>query len=316
MLRKGVPVKTHLLAQSFLLLGAMACAPIALAQGVTPAPGGIGISDTDTRAYDKRDFSGLWSRSAETYGQPGCPECREPVGWPGYGFFGDIPPRTPEGQRRMDLNKPARGLELDSAAANARPDLDIGLRRAILPAFGNDPEMRCEPLGLARLITFAGPGVAMEMVQVEDRILQRFEWTWDSREIWMDGRASPNIDDYLPRFNGYSVGTWEGDTLVVVSNGFDERQWLDQHGYPISAEAVLEERWDRPSPNRLRVQLTLKDPLLYTAPWPASTKVWTLIPKEAMAIAGWSGLLEDRCVPSDESMFNETRDRAAGLGGD
>ena len=58
-------------------------------------------------------------------------------------------------------------------------------------AFGNDPEMRCEPLGLARLITFAGPGVAMEMIQLEDRILQRFEWTWDSREIWMDGRVSP-----------------------------------------------------------------------------------------------------------------------------
>jgi hypothetical protein len=33
-----------------------------------------------------------------------------------------------------------------------------------------------------------------------------------------------------------------------------------------------------------------------------------------MSIAGWSGILEDRCVPSDESMFNETRDRAAGLG--
>ncbi len=307
-------MKPILLTHSFILLGALACAPLAFAQLETPAPGGIGISDLETRTYDKRDFSGLWSRSAETYGLGPCPECREPVGWPGYGFFGDVPSRTPEGDRRLYLNKPARGLELDSAAANARPDLDIGLRRAILPAFGNDPEMRCEPLGLARLITFAGPGVAMEMVQVEDRILQRFEWTWDSREIWMDGRVAPNIDDYLPRFNGYSVGTWEGDTLVVTSSGFDERQWLDQHGYPISAEAVLEERWDRPTPNRLRVRLTLRDPLLYTAPWTASTKVWALIPKENMNIAGWSGILEDRCVPSDESMFNQTRDRAAGLG--
>lgn len=302
----------HSLLSSFVLLGALAAASLAAAQDA--APGGIGNSDTDTRDYDKRDFSGLWSRSAETYGQPPCPECREPVGWPGYGFFGDPPPRTPEGQIRFDANKPARGLELGSAAADARPDLDIGLRRAILPAFGNDPEMRCEPLGLARLITFAGPGVAMEMVQVEDRILQRFEWTWDSREIWMDGRATPNVEDYLPRFNGYSVGEWEGDTLVVTSVGFDERQWLDQHGYPISSSAVLVERWDRPSPNRLRVQLTLKDPETYTGDWTASTKVWALIPKEDMSIAGWSGILEDRCVPSDESMFNQVRDRAAGLG--
>jgi len=304
---------TSSLLQSTLLVGALLGAQLAAAADA-PAPGGIGISDNDTRAYDKHNFSGLWSRSPEAYGQGPCPECREPVGWPGYGFFGDIPPRTAEGERRFNLNKPARGLELNSKEANERTDLDIGLRRAILPAFGNDPEMRCEPLGLARLITFAGPGVAMEMIQLDDRILQNFEWTWDFREIWMDGRATPNVEDYLPRFNGYSVGKWEGDTLVVTSTGFDDRQWLDQHGYPISSEAVLEERWDRPTPNRLRVQLILRDPALYTAPWPASTKVWTLIPKDAMAIAGWSGILEDRCVPSDESQFNQVRDRAAGIG--
>jgi hypothetical protein len=37
-----------------------------------------------------------------------------------------------------------------------------------------------------------------------------------------------------------------------------------------------------------------------------------LIPKEAMSIGGWSGILEDRCIPSDESLFNKFRDAAAG----
>ena len=60
------------------------------------------------------------------------------------------------------------------------------------------------------------------------------------------------------------------------------------------------------------MQLTLTDPLLYTAPWKSSLKVWTLIPKDKMAVGGWSGILEDRCVPSDESKFNEFRDHAAG----
>jgi len=60
------------------------------------------------------------------------------------------------------------------------------------------------------------------------------------------------------------------------------------------------------------VQLTLTDPATYTAPWKSSLKVWTLIPKEKMAIGGWSGILEDRCVPSDEQKFNEFRDHAAG----
>ena len=54
--------------------------------------------------------------------------------------------------------------------------------------------------------------------------------------------------------------------------------------------------------------------MIYTAPWQSSVKVWALIPKEKMAIGGWSGILEDRCVPSDESLFNQFRDRAAGVG--
>jgi hypothetical protein len=284
------------------------------AQGAAaPMPADGGSSDTDTRSYDKRDFSGLWSRAPQQYGLAPCPECRDPVTWPGYGFFGNTPPRTPEGQRRFEQNKPARGLELGSAEANRRTDIDVGYRRAVLPAFGNDPEMRCEPLGLPRLITFSGGGATMEMVQTADRILQLFEWTWDFRDIWMDGRGIPNVEDYLPRFNGYSVGRWEGDTLVVTSVGFDDRQWLDQYGFPLSEQAVLEERWDRPSPNRLRVRLKLTDPTTYTAPWESSVKVWALIPKETMSIGGWSGILEDRCVPSDESLFNQFRDRAAGI---
>jgi hypothetical protein len=286
---------------------------IATAQNAAPAPGNTGPSDTDTRSYDKRDFSGLWSRTPQQYGLAPCPECRDPVTWPGYGFFGNTPPRTPEGQRRFEANKPARGLELGSDEAKRRTDIDIGYRRAVLPAFGNDPEMRCEPLGLPRLITFSGGGATMEMVQTPNRIVQLFEWTWEHRDIWMDGRGIPNVEDYLPRFNGYSVGRWEGDTLVVTSTGFDDRQWLDQYGFPISEKAVLEERWDRPSPNRLRVRLKLTDPVTYTAPWQASEKVWALIPKESMAIGGWSGILEDRCVPSDESLFNTFRDRAAGI---
>ena len=184
----------------------------------------------------------------------------------------------------------------------------------MLPAFGNDPEMRCEPLGLPRLLTFAGGGGVMEMVQTDNRTLQLFEWTWDFRDIWLDGRPIPDVEDYLPRFNGYSVGHWEGDTLVVTSTGFDDRQWLDQYGFPISEKAVLTERWDRPSPNRLRLVLTLDDPVTYTEPWTSSTKVWGLVPKEDMAVGGWSGIFEDRCVPSDESLFNTFRDRAAGLG--
>ena len=295
--------------------GGCAYAQNAAAAGGRGNAASAGPSDKDARPFDKRNFNGLWARNPQTYKLPECPECRDTNAAPGYGFYGDVPPRTPAGEKKFQANKPARGFELNSKEANAHPEVDIGMRRAVLPAFGNDPEGRCEPLGLARLITFSGGGATMEMqhTQSNDRIVQRFEWTWDNREIWMDGRKIPNIDDYLPRYNGYSVGKWEGDTLMVTSTGFDDRQWVDQFGYPISDKMVLEERWTRPSPNRLRAELTINDPAMYTRPWHASPKVWALIPKEAMTIGGWSGILEDRCIPSDESLFDKFRNHAAGL---
>jgi hypothetical protein len=62
--------------------------------------------------------------------------------------------------------------------------------------------------------------------------------------------------------------------------------------------------------------MTLTDPVNYTRPWPSSVKTWALIPRQKMAldgaVNGWADLLEDRCVPSDEALFNTFRDHAAG----
>ncbi len=97
------------------------------------------ITDADKTPYDKHDFSGLWARNPQTYGLPACNECRDVAIAPGYGFFGVVPPRTPEGEKRLLANKPGRGYELNSKDAKDHPDVDSGYKRAVLPAFGNDP---------------------------------------------------------------------------------------------------------------------------------------------------------------------------------
>ena len=294
---------------------ALAAAPAALqAQTGAARPAtaaASGPSDKDTRPYDKHDFRGLWARNPLPFHEPACPECRDngPVA---YGFFGDVPPLTAEGQKRFEKNLPSKGWEAGSPEALAHPNSNVAYRRAVAPGLGNDPEERCEPLGAMRLVVFSGGNAAMHIVQDKELIVQRFEWTWDNREIWTDGRALPKVDDYLPRFNGYSVGKWEGDTLVVKTVGLDDRQWVDAFGFPISDQAVLEERYSRPSRNRLRVDLTLTDPAMYTRPWHSSTKVWALISKEAMTLAGWSGIVEDRCVPSDQGALREIEEKAIG----
>lgn len=261
----------------------------------------IVYSDKDTRPYDRHDFTGLWARHPSAqFHQPPCPECRDEP--PSYGLKGDIPPLTAEGQKRFEKNRPTKGYPAGSKEALMHKDLDVGFRRAVQPSLSNDPEERCEPLGLTRLVTFSGGNAPMQIVQTPDIIVQEFEWFWDHRQIWLDGRELPNVEDYLPRYNGYSVGKWEGDTLVVTTVGLDDRQWVDAFGYPISEKAVVEERYSRPTPNRLRVDITITDPLLYTRPW-HSTKVWGFVPKKDMEIAGWSGLVEDRCVPQDNAYF-------------
>src|SRR5579863_6780229 len=61
-------------------------------------------SDTDKRPYDKHDVNGLWSRNPSQFKLAPCPECREHGPAPGYGFFGTPPPRTPEGEKKFQLN--------------------------------------------------------------------------------------------------------------------------------------------------------------------------------------------------------------------
>ncbi len=308
----ALPALPVILLGQVLLVQLLMVQPGAAQRGYTD-PNDYTSTDKDTSPYDKHDLSGLWSREPALQGMTPCLECREHGSASGYGYRGDVPPRTPEGERRFNLNKPSRGYDLGSKEAAAHPEIDIGMRRAVIPSEGNDPIAYCNPLGAPRLVTYSGGGAAMELVQLKDRIIQNFEWNWDHRDFWMDGRELPDVDDYIPRVNGYSVAKWDGDTLVVTTTGFDDRAWVDHYGYPMSDKMVFEERYTRISPNRLQLQMTITDPLLYTRPWKSEKKIWGKIPKEKMAIGGWSGLLEDRCVPTDEGLFTKFRDRAAGM---
>ena len=81
------------------------------------------------------------------------------------------------------------------------------------------------------------------------------------RQIHMDGRSlekEPN-----PSWMGYSVGRWEGDTLVVESNGFTERTWLDFGGHPHTEVLRVTERYTRKSLGTIELQVTLDDASLY-----------------------------------------------------
>jgi hypothetical protein len=89
------------------------------------------------------------------------------------------------------------------------------------------------------------------------------------RQIYMDGRAlEANAN---PSWMGYSVGRWEGDTLVVDSNGYNDCTWLDRNGHPHTEALRTTERYSRKDFGHLEIATTLQDSAIYPKPWTVKT---------------------------------------------
>ena len=222
-------------------------------------------------AFNPRDLSGVWLR-------------QNPQG------LSDAPPKlTAAGEAIFRQSVP-----LESLAASKEP-----LR-------GNDPIMRCDPWGFPRvMLDFGAP---VEFAHLPGRIVQFFEWTHVWRDIWLDGRTLPKDPD--PRWMGYSVGRWEGDTLVIETVGLDPRAWLDDAGHRQSGRGRYVERYRRVDARTIQYEATLHDPDYYTEPWIATPRTFRRLPMEGWAQAE---LREEFCAPSVEQDFNDTiRDPAGG----
>lgn len=128
-----------------------------------------------------------------------------------------------------------------------------------------DPVMSCVPAGFPRV--FLSVRTNFEMDQTGDRVLQLFETSRLSRVIYTDGRALP--DGAPPSFMGQSVGKWDGDTLVVETQGLigGDTTWLDRAGHPHTDMLRVTERYRRPQKDTLEIEFQFDDPGAYTKPW-------------------------------------------------
>jgi hypothetical protein len=86
------------------------------------------------------------------------------------------------------------------------------------------------------------------------------------RQIHTDGRAFPK-EFAQPSWAGYSIGRWEGDTLVVETAGFNDKSWLDVMGHPHSEDLRILERYRRRDYGHMDVEMTFDDPQMYTKPF-------------------------------------------------
>ena len=133
-----------------------------------------------------------------------------------------------------------------------------------------NPDANCMPMGFTQFHMQPQP---RKIIQTPKLILIEYEANYGLRHIYMDGRKLPAQGEPQPWWYGYSVGHWEGDTLVVETNNLRGAEdsvndgWLDVNGSPYSEQARFTERFRRPTFGHLQIDITLEDPKAYTKPW-------------------------------------------------
>ena len=131
-----------------------------------------------------------------------------------------------------------------------------------------NPTANCLPAGVPRINVVPPP---WKIFQSDGFIAILYESGNLWRQIFMDGREP--VRDPNPSWLGYSVGHWEGDTLVVETTGFNGKAWLDQRGNPTTEALRVTERFSRRDFGHMDLQITIDDPKAYTRPWTVTLPV-------------------------------------------
>src|SRR5215471_14174782 len=223
-------------------LGACVCAQAQWNEPFAGAPrtpdGKVNMTGPVPRINGKPDLSGIWQVEAEPRG-PGLFGLGES---PNSKYFRDILSDFNPGEEPLT---PA-GAEI--------------LRRHSQPGAFN-PTLNCLPDGTPHADLLPEP---FKIIQSPGVIVMLYEVETTFRQIFVDGRKPPV--DPSPSWQGYSVGRWEGDTLVIDTAGFNDRGWLDARGTPHSTEMRVEERFRRRDFGHLDLAITITDPKTFTRP--------------------------------------------------
>jgi hypothetical protein len=181
------------------------------------------------------------------------------------GIAGDPAPTAPKGLAEAgpplatfrDVAQNIKGgAPLKPAAA--------AMLKARMEQHGKDnPDAHCLPLGLMQLHLHPQP---RKIIQTPAVTLVLYEAQAGIRQIFTDGRPLPPAD-VLPWWYGYSIGHWDGDTLVVETTGFRDDVWLDINGTPLTNTGKMTERFRRLNYGTLEIAVTIEDPAVYTQPY-------------------------------------------------
>jgi hypothetical protein len=117
-------------------------------------------------------------------------------------------------------------------------------------------------MGIPRAELFSVP---FKIIQNPGLIVMLYEADGTHRQIYTDGRPLPSNMD--PAWMEYSVGRWEGETLIVQTTGFKDRAPLDRGGHPRSDATRMTEHFRRRDFGHMALHITIDDPQNYTGPF-------------------------------------------------
>jgi len=177
---------------------------------------------------------------------------------------------------------------LPDAAAKKKENSDDWLAR--------DPEIKCYMPGIPRATYMPFP---FQIVQSANTVLMAYEFATASRVVRMNSaEKSP-----APSWMGWSIGRWDGDTLVIDVTDQMEETWFDRAGNFHSDELHVVERYSFIDRNTLNYEVTIEDPKVFSRPWKMSMPIYRHLEKNAQ-------LMEYKCVPFvEELMYGHLRKR-------
>ena len=214
------------------------------ASGVPRTPDGRPKLDAPAprTADGKPDLSGLWENPRGANGQPATPV--QPTSGPPAPTFRDVGAGFKES---LPFQPWALELRKKRQEQNSK----------------DNPDAHCLPMGFMQFHMHPQP---RKIIQTPGLILIVYEANNGLRQIFLDGRALPG-PDAQPWWYGYSIGKWDGDTLLVETTGLRDGGWLDIIGSPQTDAAKVIERFRRINHGSLEIEVTVDDPKAYTKPW-------------------------------------------------
>jgi hypothetical protein len=263
------------------ILAAVAAVSTAfLLGGITPVSGQSQSAAIPRTADRKPDFTGLWQAMNTANWDLQAHEARRgPVIALGAAFS------IPAGVGIVDGNDIPY---LPAAVAKKKENAENWLSR--------DPEIKCFLPGVPRMMYMPYP---INIVQGRDTILMASEFASASRTVRMNTKEKSPTDTWM----GWSIGRWEGDTLVIDVTDQNDETWFDRAGNYHSEALKVTERYTYGDRNTINYEATMEDPKVFSRPWKISMPLYRHVEKNAQ-------MMEYKCVEFvEELMYGHLRKR-------